>query len=264
MHFDWPFFWHYLLEPSSTYLNGLMLTLVLSVVSQTLGTGGGLVLALWRISGIGALDHLGRFYIWLMRGTPLLVQIVFIYTGLAAAGIARFHDISLGFVTIPGNVQAGILALSLHEAAYMAEIIRAGIASVDPGQTEAAKSLGMTYGRLMRRIILPQAARFIVPPLGNEFNGMLKSTTLVSVIGVPELLLTTETLTSATFRVFELYAVVALYYLTLTTAWGFIQARIEASFAQPLGGGKEAATFGARALGSTLGSAFAKFAKGRS
>ena len=259
MHFDWAFFWHYLLQPSSTYLNGLALTLTLSVVSQTLGTLGGLVLALWRISGLALLDQLARFYIWLMRGTPLLVQIVFIYTGLAAAGIARFHDVSLGFVTIPGNVQAGILALSLHEAAYMAEIIRAGIASVDAGQAEAARSLGMTYFRLMQRIVLPQAARFIVPPLGNEFNGMLKSTTLVSVIGVPELLLTTETLTSATFRVFELYAVVALYYLTLTTIWGLIQARIEARFAEPHGHGAEPQTLGKRVFGG----AFARLAKGR-
>ncbi len=124
------------------------------------------------------------------------------------------------------------MALSLNEAAYMAEIIRAGISSVDPGQTEAAKSVGMTYALLMRRIVLPQAARFIIPPLGNEFNAMLKNTTLVSVIGVPELLLTTETLTSATFRVFELYSVVALYYLTLTTLWGFVQSRIERRFAR--------------------------------
>jgi polar amino acid transport system permease protein len=260
MHFDWPFFWRYLLEPSNAYLNGLMLTLVLSVVSQSLGTAGGLALALFRISGVALLDHISRFYIWMMRGTPLLVQIVFIYTGLAAAGIARFHDISLGVISIPGNVQAGIIALSLNEAAYMAEIIRAGIASVDPGQTEAAKSLGMTYGRLMRRIVLPQAARFIVPPLGNEFNSMLKSTTLVSVIGVPELLLTTETLTSATFRVFELYSVVALYYLTLTTVWGFIQGKIEASFMQPVSGEEGRASFGSRVWGST----FAKLAKGRS
>ncbi|HUZ64698.1 MAG TPA: amino acid ABC transporter permease [Acetobacteraceae bacterium] len=230
MHFDWPFFWHYLLAPSTTYLNGLMLTLVLSVVSQILGTIIGLFAALGRISGIGPIPYLVRFYIWAMRGTPLLVQIVFIYTGLAAANILRFHDIDLGLVVVPGNVQAGILALSLNEGAYMAEIIRAGIASVDPGQTEAAKSLGMGYGLLMRRIILPQAARFILPPLGNEFNAMLKNSTLVSVIGVQELLLTTETLTSATFRVFELYSVVALYYLTLTTLWGLVQGRIEARF----------------------------------
>jgi polar amino acid transport system permease protein len=133
---------------------------------------------------------------------------------------------------IPGNIQAAILALSLNEGAYMTEIIRAGILSVDSGQVEASKSLGMTYFKYMRRIILPQAVRVIVPPLGNEFNAMLKNTTLVSVIGVPELLLATQMITSATFRVFELYTVVALYYLTLTTLWGFVQARLEHRFGE--------------------------------
>ena len=132
----------------------------------------------------------------------------------------------------------------------MAEIIRAGITSVDAGQTEAAKSVGMTYGLLMRRIILPQAARFVLPPLGNEFNAMLKNTTLVSVIGVPELLLTTETLTSATFRVFELYSVVALYYLTLTTLWGVMQGWIERRFSEPATKTVVQAGFRERLLGS--------------
>ena len=167
------------------------------------------------------------FYVWVMRGTPLLVQIVFIYTGLAAANIFRFEDIDLGFLTLPGNIQAGILALTLNEGAYMSEIIRAGISSVGIGQTEAAKSLGMTYWLYMRRIILPQAARVIIPPLGNEFNSMLKNTTLLSVIGVPELLLATQMVTSATFRVFELYLVVACYFLSLTTLWGFVQRYLE-------------------------------------
>jgi polar amino acid transport system permease protein len=232
MHFDWPFFWRYLLEPSQAYLHGLMLTIVLSVISQSLGTIVGLFAALARLSRFAALRGISGAYVWAMRGTPLLVQIVFIYTGLAAADVFRFHDIDLGLLVIPANVQAGIVALSLNEGAYMAEIIRAGIASVDPGQTEAAKSVGMTYALLMRRIVLPQAARFVIPPLGNEFNAMLKNTTLVSVIGVQELLLSTETLTSATFRVFELYSIVALYFLTLTTVWGFIQRRIEARLGQ--------------------------------
>jgi polar amino acid transport system permease protein len=250
--FDWPFFWHYLLRPSAAYINGLMLTLVLSVVAQTLGTALGLFAALGRISRLKLLHYAVRGYIWIMRGTPLLVQIVFIYTGLAAGGIFRFEDISLGILTIPGNIQAGVVALSLNETAYMAEIIRAGIASVDTGQTEAAKSLGMTYGLLMRRIVLPQAARFVIPPLGNEFNAMLKNTTLVSVIGVPELLLTTETLTSATFRVFELYSVVALYYLTLTTLWGVIQSRIELRFGEPTQAAPAVPGFGERLFGPTL------------
>src|ERR1700722_13735372 len=250
MSFDWPFFWRYLLEPSQTYLHGLVLTVVLSVIAQTLGTTIGLFAALGRLSRLAPLHAVIRFYTWIMRGTPLLVQIVFIYTGLAAADIMRFHYIDLGFMTIPGNVQAGILALSLNEGAYMAEIIRAGIASVDAGQTEAAKSVGMTYGLLMRRIILPQAARFIIPPLGNEFNAMLKNSTLVSVIGVQELLLTTETLTSATFRVFELYSIVALYFLTLTTAWGFVQGWIEAKFGKSGASQQEAPSLGRRLFGS--------------
>jgi polar amino acid transport system permease protein len=258
MSFDWPFFWHYLLRPSSAYLNGLMLTLVLSVAAQALGTGLGLFAALSRMSRLAPLQYLVRGYIWIMRGTPLLVQIVFIYTGLAAAGLFRFEDISLGILTIPGNVQAGLLALSLNETAYMAEIIRAGIASVDSGQTEAAKSLGMTHALLMRRIVLPQAARFVIPPLGNEFNAMLKNTTLVSVIGVPELLLTTETLTSATFRVFELYSVVALYYLTLTTVWGVIQNRIEQRFSEPATRAATVPGFGERFFGAAIFAAVRK------
>ena len=258
MSFDWPFFWHYLLRPSSAYLHGLMLTLVLSVAAQALGTFLGLFAALGRMSRLAPLQYLVRGYIWVMRGTPLLVQIVFIYTGLAAGGIFRFEDISLGLLIIPGNVQAGLVALSLNETAYMAEIIRAGISSVDSGQTEAAKSVGMTYGLLMRRIVLPQAARFVIPPLGNEFNAMLKNTTLVSVIGVPELLLTTETLTSATFRVFELYSVVALYYLTLTTVWGIIQNQIELRFGEPSARATIVPGFGERFFGSAIFSAVRK------
>ncbi|HEV2549360.1 MAG TPA: amino acid ABC transporter permease [Stellaceae bacterium] len=258
MSFDWPFFWHYLLRPSSAYLHGLMLTLVLSVAAQALGTLLGLFAALGRMSRLAPLQYLVRGYIWIMRGTPLLVQIVFIYTGLAAGGIFRFEDISLGILTIPGNVQAGLVALSLNETAYMAEIIRAGISAVDSGQTEAAKSVGMTYGLLMRRIVLPQAARFVIPPLGNEFNAMLKNTTLVSVIGVPELLLTTETLTSATFRVFELYSVVALYYLTLTTLWGIIQNRIELRCSEPSGRATIVPGFGERFFGSAIFAAVRK------
>jgi polar amino acid transport system permease protein len=233
MAFDWGFFWHYLLEPSSVYLHGLWLTLSLSVISQGLGTLIGLFAALGRLSRFRIIQLVVSFYVWVMRGTPLLVQIVFIYTGLAAGNIFRFEDINFGFVVIPGNIQAAVVALSLNEGAYMSEIIRAGIASVDIGQTEAAKSLGMTYWKLMRRIILPQAARVVIPPLGNDFNGMLKNTTLVSVIGVPELLLATEMVTSATFRVFELYLVVALYYLTLTTLWGLVQQWIEKRFGEP-------------------------------
>src|ERR1041384_8254861 len=187
MNFDWSSFWHYLVQPSSVYLHGLWLTLSLSVVSQSLGTLIGVAAALGTQSRFRAVRALVAFYTWLMRGTPLLVQIIFIYTALAAGNVFRFEDLNLGFVIIPGNIQAAIVALSLNEGAYMTEIVRAGILSVDTGQIEAAKPLGMAYFKPMRRIVLPQAVRVILPPLGNEFNAMLKNTTLVSVIGVPEL-----------------------------------------------------------------------------
>jgi polar amino acid transport system permease protein len=250
IQFDWSFFWHYLLAPSPEYLQGLFLTFALGAAGQTLGVTIGLLTALARLSRVGPFRWAARAYIWVIRGTPLLVQIVFIYTAFAAAGIFRFTDIQFGALTVSGNVQAAIVVLSINEGAYMAEIIRAGILSVEPGQMEAAKSLGLTYSQAMRRIVLPQAARFVIPPLGNEFNSILKNTSLVSIIGVQELLLTTNTLVSATFRTFELYLVVASYYLLLTTGWGFVQARIERHFGksseQDSGPGFLRRTFGIR------------------
>lgn len=230
IHFDLQAFLHYLLEPTPTYLQGLGLTFILAVAGQTLGVVIGLLAAFGRLSRAWPARLVARFYTWVIRGTPLLVQVVFVYTALAAAGIFRFQDIHLGPLVFAGNIQAAIVALSLNEGAYMAEIIRAGIESVDVGQSEAAKSLGMTYRQTMRLVVLPQAARFVIPPLGNEFNSMLKNTSLVSVIGVQELLLTTNTMISATFQVFELLLVVATYYLLLTTAWGLVQSRIEQYF----------------------------------
>jgi polar amino acid transport system permease protein len=230
MSFDWDFFAKHLFEPSSFFLYGLWLTLCISVISQSIGTAIGVSCALGTQSRFVIIRGVIAFYTWLFRGTPLLVQIVFGYTALAAAGIFRFDDIHLGFLVIPGNFQAGVVMLSLNEGAYMTEIVRAGILSVDHGQNEAAKSLGMTYFKLMRRIILPQAARMIIPPLGNEFNAMLKNTTLLSVIGVPEMMQITETQNSATFKTFELYSVVAIYYLALTTLWGFAQRAIDRRF----------------------------------
>ncbi|MFJ3483440.1 amino acid ABC transporter permease [Pseudomonas sp. NPDC090202] len=232
MNFKWEVFWQYLLQPSDVYLYALWLTCVIAVLSMTLGCVLGLIAALMRLSSKPLLQYPVRFYVWLMRGTPLLVQIVFLYTALAAGGIFRFEDLDLGWFVLPGNIQAAIIALGLNEGAYMAEIIRAGIGSVDKGQYEAGRSLGMTFGKLMKRIVLPQAFRIIVPPLGNEFNVMLKNTTLVSVIGVQELLLSTQMITSATFRVFELYLVVAIYFLFLTTLWGFFQSWLERRFGQ--------------------------------
>lgn len=219
MHFDWAYFWSQLFAPSGAFLSGLLLTVMMALAGQTMGMVLGLPIALARLSRHRIPRTLAAFYVWMVRGTPLLVQIVFIYSGLAAANILRFHDITLGGFTLPGNLQAGVLALGLNEAAYMAEIFRAGIAAVDRGQFEAAKSLGMPPSMMMRHVVLPQALRLILLPIGNQFNIMLKNTTLVSIIGVSEMLLVTETINSATFRTFELYSVLGIYFLMLTSLW---------------------------------------------
>ena len=239
MQFDWPYFWSQLLEPSGAFVTGLWLTIVMALLSQVLGMVLGMVIAQARMSRLAALRRVAAAYIWAIRGTPLLVQIVFIYTGLAAANVLRFEDITLGGITIAGNLQAGVLALGLNEAAFMAEIFRAGIEAVDRGQAEAAKSLGMPPLMMMRHIVLPQALRIILLPIGNQFNILLKNTTLVSVIGVSEMLLVTQTINSATFRTFELYSVLGLYFLALTSLWtlfmGCVERRMSLSRRQPSG-----------------------------
>ena len=161
------------------------------------------------------LRGISNFYIWLFRGTPLLVQLIIFATGLYEVGI------HLDLLT------AALLALSLNEGAYMAEIVRAGIQSVDPGQMEAAKSLGMTYGLGMRRIVLPQALRVILPPTGNEFNNMLKSSSLASVISVGELLQHAGDLNHLYFKTLETFTIVSCYYLAMTTVWTWVQGWIE-------------------------------------
>lgn len=231
MNFDWSYFWAQLVTPSGAFLEGLGLTIIMSISAQLLGFILGLAIAFGRMSSNKYFSFLASSYIWIIRGTPLLVQIVFIYTGLAAAGILRFEDLTIGAITFPGNLQAGILALAINEAAYMAEIYRAGISAVDRGQFEAAKAIGMPPIMLMRYIILPQAFRVILLPIGNQFNIMLKNSTLVSVIGVSEMLLVTETINSATFRTFELYSVLGLYFLLLTSLWNIFMAWAERHFA---------------------------------
>jgi polar amino acid transport system permease protein len=166
-------------------------------------------------------------HVWIIRGTPLLVQLVIIYTGFAAAGLFRFGDADIVGVLIKGAVQAAIVGLMLNESAYISEIVRSGLESVDRGQNEAALSLGMTPLKSMRQTIVPQAIRVMVPPLGNSFNGLMKSTSILSVIGVAEMFQVGSTMSSATFKVFEVYIVVALYYLALTTIWTFAQTGIE-------------------------------------
>jgi len=232
-HFDWNIFFQSLFGANSLILFGLWLTVSIAVTSQILGVLLGVLAAVGRMSKLRGVRYLANFYVWFFRGTPLLVQIVILYYGLPIFGIYDWSTLTIGPVSIDGAIQAGVFALAVNEGAYMSEIVRAGILSIDPGQMEAAKSLGMNYGKAMRRIILPQAARVIVPPLGNEFNNMLKTTSLLVIISVPELFVIFDRINGTTFEPFPLFLACALWYLLLTTIWSFIQALIE----QRLGAG---------------------------
>lgn len=215
---DWGAVQRYLFNPY--LLGGVWTTVWLSVSVMLLGLLLGLVAALMRLSRLRLLREVASFYVWLMRGTPLLVQLIIIFTGLPQLGLR---------LTV---IQSALLGFSLNEGAYLSEIIRAGIISVPRGQFEAARGLGMTYGTMMRVVILPQAARVIIPPLGNNFNGLLKTTSLASVISMEELLRRSQMLIQLEFRVLEIFTVAALYYLVLTSLWGLVQRRIEARFAR--------------------------------
>ena len=227
MNFDWSFFQHLLFHPPGSFVQGAIRTVYLAVIAQALGVGLGLWLALWRRSRHLPLRVFASGYIWLIRGTPLLVQAVIVYDGAAALGLYSFGPVTIGPVSVPGVVQAGIVTLAINEGAYMAEIMRAAIDSVDRGQTEAAESLGLRRRQAMRHVVLPQAMRVVIPPLGNEFNNMLKVTSLLSVIGLQELFLAAQDYNSATFRTFEIFLVAAIYYIAMTTIWSFIQSAIE-------------------------------------
>jgi polar amino acid transport system permease protein len=234
--FDWSFFAHSLFHPSSVFLRGLWRTIYISVAAQSLGVLGGFVIAIVRRSRFRLLRTLGGTYVGLVRGTPLLVQLVLVYNGLAATGLYRFSDLSIGPIVLLGVVQAAIVTLAANEAAYMAEIIRAALGAIDVGQAEAAKAIGMTPWQTMRTVLLPQALRIVIPPLGNEFNLMMKSTSLLSVIGLQEMFLTAQSINSATFKTFEIFLVAACYYLLLTTVWTFIQVGIERKLGLPKSG----------------------------
>jgi polar amino acid transport system permease protein len=231
-NFNWGYVWQFLF--ATDILQGVIITVVLSVLAQLFGSLIGLLLYFMRRSNNRALRGLAETYVWFFRGTPLLVQILFLnalfpYLGIANPLIATHLFLHLGFIRdIPLDAFiAGLIALSMNEGAYMAEIVRAGIDAIDVGQIEAAKSLGMTYRQAMQRIVLPQALRVIVPPLGNEFNSMLKSSSLVSVISVYELLNAAQAHGFNLFAPLELYTVAAIWYIVLTTVWGFIQSAVE-------------------------------------
>ncbi|MEH2283283.1 MAG: ABC transporter permease subunit [Nostoc sp.] len=191
-------------------LQGALVTLQLTMLSVVFGLIGGSLIGIVRLSHIAPVRWLARAYVDFFRGTPLLVQIYMIYFGLPA--ISQ----ELGFTFTFDRLVAGVIALSLNSAAYIAEVVRAGIQSIEPGQAEAAKSLGLSSIQTMSSVIFPQAFRRMIPPLGNEFISLLKDTSLVSVIGFEELLRKGQLIVADNYRAFEIYAGVAVVYLCLT------------------------------------------------
>jgi len=217
---------------------GLGRTLELTVVAMAIGVILGTVLAVLRLSPNPLLSGGAWVYIWVFRGTPVLVQILFwSYIGALYPKISL--GIPFGHAFWTGNTNslislfmAGILGLGLNEAAYMAEIVRAGMISVDEGQDDAACALGMTRLQTLRRIVLPQAMRVIIPPTGNETISMLKTSSLVSAIAVPELLYTAQLIYSVNYRTIQLLMVASFWYLILTSVLTVIQYYIERRFAR--------------------------------
>jgi polar amino acid transport system permease protein len=230
---DWHILWQRIFHPDHIFVLALWRTIYISVCAQVLGVVLGLIAAMMRMSKFWPLRFLSGLYVLVFRGTPVIVQIFFVYFGanLLFGFTLIPRDVNFGLFTMDGAAFAGIIALGINEGSYMREIIRAGIDAVDRGQMEAARSLGMPYRLAMRRIVLPQATRFIVPPLGNEFNNMMKTSSLVFFIGVTELFGDAEIRYSTSFKPVEYFLAVAFWYLVLTSVWSVIQAQIERKLA---------------------------------
>ncbi|GAB6116997.1 amino acid ABC transporter permease [Thermoanaerobacter sp. CM-CNRG TB177] len=206
---------------SHLFVSGLLMTLKLTFLAVTIGVILGLIVALIKMSSIKPISFIGASYVEIIRGTPLLVQLLLIYNGLMQFGI-----------DIPAFT-AGVSALAINSAAYVAEIIRAGIQAVDPGQNEAARSLGMTHAMAMRYVIIPQAIKNILPALGNEFIVMLKESAIISVIGFADLTRQADIIQSITYKYFEPYIIIAAIYFIMT----FIFSRLLGIFERRLRAG---------------------------
>ena len=234
--FEWNIVWKYLFNEN--VLEGIGYTLLLTVISMVVAIILSVILAIMRKSINPVLRGVSWFFIWFFRGTPVYTQLVF--WGLFSVLVPKlslgipFTSVtfwSIDSSTIITAFNAAWIGLALNEAAYLSEIVRAGLEAVDPGQTEAAKALGMKRSLIMRRIILPQAMRIIIPPTGNETIGMLKTTSLV--LAVPftlELQFATNAITSRIYKPIPLLLVACIWYLFITSILMVIQSRLEKHF----------------------------------
>ncbi|MDQ6598414.1 amino acid ABC transporter permease [Bacillus salipaludis] len=198
-------------------LQGALVTIEIAAIGVVAGSLIGLLFGLGRVSKVKLFSQISRFYIWVIRGTPLLLQLFMIHFAIPSV---------IPALTMPPFVSACI-ALSLNAAAYIAEISRGAIQSIDKGQMEAARSLGLSYGQAMRRVVIPQAFRRMLPPLGNEFIALIKESSLVSTIALYDLLRTGQQIISSTYRYMEIFILVGLIYLLLTTIMTYIVGKVE-------------------------------------
>ena len=235
------FEWHVVLEwfAEGSVMKGLQITLGLTVVSMILGTLLGLLLAVWRLSENKLLSGISSLYIWFFRGTPLLVQLIFWYnlSTLFPTLSLTLPWTDVTFTSWNTNdlitpLTAAIAGLALNEAAYMAEIIRAGLLSVDNGQVETSQAFGMSRSRALRRIIIPQAMRAIIPPSGNQLISMIKATSLVSVIAMGDLLYSVQAVYNRTFEIIPMLMVAVIWYLFITSILNVGQSAIERYYAR--------------------------------
>lgn len=230
--------WRYVARflTARSILNGLVNTIVMTVLAMVLGVVLGVITAIMRLSPNPVLQAVAQGYVWLFRGTPVILQLLLwfnlalVFPSMGIPGLFEFRT-----VDVMTPFLAALLGLGINQGAYTSEVVRAGLLSVDTGQYEAAKSIGMPRLQALRRVILPQAMRVIVPPIGNELVGMVKLTSLASVIQYAEMLHNAENIYYANARVIELLMVAGVWYLVVVTVLSFAQSRVERHYARGAG-----------------------------
>lgn len=231
---EWSYVGRFLTAQS--ILTGLVNTVVMSVLAMALGIVLGVITAVMRVSTNPVLEWVARSYVWLFRGTPVILQLLLwfnlalVFPTIGVPGLMEMRTVDLMTPFL-----AALLGLGINQGAYTSEVVRAGLLSVDVGQYEAAKSIGMPRLLALRRVILPQAMRVIIPPIGNEFVGMIKLTSLASVIQYAEMLHNAQNIYYANARVIELLIVAGIWYVVVVTVLSFGQARVESFFARGAG-----------------------------
>lgn len=217
--------WQIFIKYRALYWNGAKITLLLSVITILFGLIFGSLMALMKLSKIRILRYIANVYVEFIRGTPVLVQIFIVYYGLPMMGV-QLPEIMMGDIDI-SRILSGSLALIINSTAYICEIVRGGIQSIDPGQTEGALALGVTPSRTMRDIIFPQAMKNIFPALCNEFITVVKTSSQCSVIGIADLMYTADTIRGISFKPMEPLIIVALIYFVITFSLSVILKKIE-------------------------------------